>query len=64
VSCRTARRLARRHYHRIGDGESCDLRNASCTIGAWKCSRTFFGNSGTRVRCTRGAARVRFIYGV
>jgi hypothetical protein len=64
TSCATARRLARRHYHRIGDGERCDLSRASCTLGAWTCRRSFFGNSGTRVRCSRGADRVRFFYGV
>ena len=64
TGCTTARRVARRHWHRIGDGERCDLSKAKCTIGAWTCRRTFFGNSGTRVRCSRGADRVRFIYGV
>ena len=64
VSCATAKRLARRHANRSGRGERCDLRKASCRLGGWRCRRTFFGNSGTRVRCIRGAARVRFFYGV
>jgi hypothetical protein len=64
VSCKTARRLARRHRRNVSSGEPCDLTNRSCKLGAWTCRRTFFGNSGTRVRCTRGADRVRFVYGV
>ena len=64
VSCATAKRLARRHAARTGRGERCDLRKASCRLDGWRCRRTFFGNSGTRVRCARGAARVRFFYGV
>src|SRR3954452_1949777 len=64
TSCRNARRLARRHWHRVGDGERCDLAKRSCTLGAFTCRRTFFGNSGTRVRCTAGNRRVRFFYGV
>jgi hypothetical protein len=64
TSCRTARRVARKHWHRIGDGERCDLSKKSCTLGAWTCRRTFFGNSGTRVRCAAAERRVRFFYGV
>lgn len=65
TSCTTARRLARRHWHRSSAGERCDLAKAKCTIGTWTCRRTFFGNSGTRVRCTRPDGDiVRFFYGV
>jgi len=64
VGCATARHLARRHWNRVGDGERCDLAAPACTLDGWRCRRTFFGNSGTRVRCTSGEARVRFIYGV
>jgi hypothetical protein len=64
VSCRTAKRLARRHEARVDRGERCDLRKPVCRLDGWRCRRTFFGNSGTRVRCSRGAARLRFFYGV
>ncbi len=64
VSCATARSIARRHHRRIDAGEACDLRKASCVLSGFTCRRTFFGNSGTRVRCTSGPKRVRFFYGV
>ena len=64
VSCRRARSLARSHARRSGRGERCDLAKASCVLDGFRCRRTFFGNSGTRVRCTRDAQRVRFFYGV
>jgi hypothetical protein len=65
LGCHAARTLARKHFNRIGLGERCDLNNASCVIGRFTCARSFFGNSGTRVRCTApDGDRVRFIYGV
>jgi hypothetical protein len=63
VSCRRARALARAHSNHNGRGERCDLAKASCVLDGFRCRRTFFGNSGTRVRCTRDAQRVRFFYG-
>jgi hypothetical protein len=56
--------LARRHERTSGRGERCDLAEPSCRLDGYSCRRTFLGNSGTRVRCTRGEARVRFFYGV
>jgi hypothetical protein len=64
TTCAEAKRVARKHYRRIGDGKSCNLKNASCVVLGFTCRRSFFGNSGTRVRCAKGEARVRFIYGV
>ena len=64
VSCRRARRLARQHYRSIGLRERCDLYKSVCVIDGWTCRRTFFGDSGTRVRCTSGERRVRWFYGV
>jgi len=64
VTCTKARSLARSHHRQIGAGERCDLRRSSCTLSGYTCRRTFFGNSGTRVRCTHGPKRVRFFYGV
>ena len=64
VSCATARSIARSHHRRLDRGEQCDLRKASCMLAGFTCRRTFFGNSGTRVRCTSGPKRVRFFYGV
>jgi hypothetical protein len=64
LSCSAARTLARSHHRQIDAGERCDLRKSSCTITGYTCRRTFFGNSGTRVRCTHGPKRVRFFYGV
>jgi hypothetical protein len=64
VSCSTAKSIARSHRRQVHSGEKCDLRKASCTISGYTCRRTFFGNSGTRVRCTNGPKRVRFFYGV
>jgi hypothetical protein len=63
VSCRTARALARKHSRNDGRNDVCDLAKPSCRLDGWSCKRTFFGNSGTRVRCLKGAARVRFFYG-
>jgi hypothetical protein len=64
VSCHTARRLARKHLHRSRPDGSCDLRKAKCRIGRYTCRRSFFGDSGTRVRCTApDGDRVRFFYG-
>jgi hypothetical protein len=57
ASCKQARNLARAH-----EG-TCDLRNRVCYVGDYKCTRHFFGNSGTRVRCVNGARVVRFFYG-
>jgi len=57
VKCKPARHLARVHQ------SSCDLRNKVCYIGPYRCSRKFFGNSGTRVRCTDDRRVVRFFYG-
>jgi hypothetical protein len=64
VTCTKARSLARSHHLQVGAGERCDLRRSSCTLSGYACRRTFFGNSGTRVRCTNGPKRVRFFYGV
>ena len=64
VSCRAAVSLARSHMRSNRAGQRCDLRKASCTLRGYTCRRTFFGNSGTRVRCTKGNHRVRFFYGV
>jgi hypothetical protein len=63
VDCATGKRLARRHAARTGATKKCDLRKASCSLDGWRCRRTFFGNAGTRVRCTQGPATVRFFYG-
>ena len=63
VSCTAARRLARRHSMRNGRNDTCDLAKPSCRLDGYTCRRTFFGNSGTRVRCAKGAKRVRFFYG-
>jgi hypothetical protein len=63
VSCRRAKRLARHHYRSSGRNETCDLAKPSCRLDGWTCRRTFFGNSGTRVRCTSGERRVRWFYG-
>jgi hypothetical protein len=64
VSCRAAVSLARSHMRSNLAGQRCDLHKASCTLRGYTCRRTFFGNSGTRVRCTKGINRVRFFYGV
>src|SRR3954464_15428444 len=64
VSCASARSIARSHHRQVGAGERCDLRKSSCILSGYTCRRTFFGNSGTRVRCTKGPERVRFFYGV
>ena len=64
VSCTSARSIARSHHRQVGAGERCDLRKSSCTLSGFTCRRTFFGNSGTRVRCMNGPKRVRFFYGV
>lgn len=64
VSCRRARSLARSHDRQSGRGERCDLAKTSCALEGFRCRRTFFGNSGTRVRCAEGAKLVRFFYGV
>ena len=63
ASCTTARRLASRHSRNNGRNDVCALAKPSCRLGDWRCRRTFFGNSGTRVNCTRGSAHVRFFYG-
>lgn len=63
TSCAVARRLAAHHSRRSGRNEVCALAKPSCRLDGWTCRRTFFGNSGTRVRCTRGDRRVRFFYG-
>jgi hypothetical protein len=64
VSCATARSIARTHFHSVQRDGKCNLANASCTIRGYTCRRTFFGNSGSRIRCTNGPKRVRFFYGV
>jgi hypothetical protein len=64
VSCRSALSLARSHMKSVHAGQHCDLRKKSCTLRGYTCRRPFFGNSGTRVRCTKGTHRVRFFYGV
>ncbi len=58
VRCKAARNLARAHRG------TCDLRNRTCYVGDYHCTRKFFGNSGTRVRCTNDAAVVKFFYGI
>ena len=63
VGCTAARRLAKWHSNHSGRNERCSLAKKACTHDGWRCTRTFFGNSGTRVRCTKGSARVRFFYG-
>ena len=63
VSCATAKKLAKWHSTHSGRNERCSLAKKACTHDGWRCTRTFFGNSGTRVRCTKGDARVRFFYG-
>jgi hypothetical protein len=63
VSCPTARRFARKHSRNNGRNDVCDLAKPSCRLDGWVCKRTFFGNSGTRVRCIKGAGRIRFFYG-
>ena len=57
TACRSARSLARAH------DQACSLRPRTCQVSGFTCTRRFFGNSGTRVRCSRGAAVVRFFYG-
>ena len=57
TSCRSARSLARAH------DRDCSLRPRTCKVSGYTCTRRFFGNSGTRVRCSRGDAVVRFFYG-
>jgi hypothetical protein len=64
VSCSKARSIARTHRRTLHAGQACDLKKPSCTVSGFTCRRTFFGNSGTRVRCTNGPKRVRFFYGV
>jgi hypothetical protein len=64
VTCKTAKGIARHHYRHIGDGEKCDLDRPKCVVLGFTCRRTFFGNSGTRVRCRGDNAYVKFIYGV
>jgi len=63
TKCRAAKRIARRHFRRVSDGR-CDLDERTCRVGRFTCRRRFFGNSGTRVRCTHGPQAVRFLYGV
>jgi hypothetical protein len=63
VSCRRARSLARRHSRNSGRNDTCALAKPSCRLDGWTCRRSFFGNSGTRVRCTRGEAVARWFYG-
>jgi hypothetical protein len=63
VGCVAARRLARHHWRQSGRYDHCSLGKKACRLDGWRCTRRFFGNSGTRVRCTKGAARVRFFYG-
>lgn len=63
VSCAGARRVARAHDQESHAGGPCDLRRATCGVHGYTCSRSFFGDSGTRVRCTRGARVVGFVYG-
>ena len=64
VSCSHARSLARAHSRQNLRGQHCDLAKASCRLQGYTCTRTFFGDSGTRVRCSDGPRRVRFFYGV
>jgi hypothetical protein len=63
VGCERARVLAVRHYRSVERGGRCRLKRPSCRLSGYRCRRTFFGNSGTRVRCARGERRVRFVYG-
>jgi hypothetical protein len=63
VSCIAARGLARRHSRMYGRNDVCALDKPSCLVDVYPCRLSFFGNSGTRVRCTKGAKRVRFFYG-
>jgi hypothetical protein len=64
VTCTKAKQLARHHMRTRDRGQRCDLRKASCVLDGYTCRRTFFGNSGTRVRCASGMRLVRFFYGV
>jgi hypothetical protein len=64
VTCAKAKQLARHHMRTRDQGQRCDLRKASCVLDGYTCRRTFFGNSGTRVRCASGMKLVRFFYGV
>ena len=65
TTCAVGKALARRHATMSGRNERCDLAKRSCVLTGWRCTRTFFGNSGTRVRCRRGNthARARWFYG-
>jgi hypothetical protein len=64
VTCAKAKALARHHMRTRDQGQRCDLRKASCVLDGYTCKRTFFGNSGTKVRCANNAKVVRFFYGV
>jgi hypothetical protein len=64
VSCKRAKKLARHHYRVDGLHEQCDLYRKTCKLDGFTCRHTFFGDSGTRVKCTSGNRRVRWFYGV
>jgi hypothetical protein len=57
IRCRFARTIARSH------ASNCNLKKKTCYVGDYKCVRKFFGNSGTRVRCTSPPAVIKFFYG-
>jgi hypothetical protein len=63
IGCTSARRLARHHSDTSGRDGDCSLAKSSCRLDGYTCRRSFFGNSGTRVRCSKGGKRVRFLYG-
>src|SRR3954462_341791 len=63
VTCRRARALAKKHSLNSGRPDVCSLAAPKCVLDGWTCRRRFFGNSGTRVRCSKGIKRVRFFYG-
>ncbi len=63
VSCGAARALARKHSRMSGRYDVCALAKRSCRLDRYTCTRTFYANGRTRVRCLRGAKRVRFVYG-
>ncbi len=64
LNCYSARALAERHSDTSIPGGACDLSRSKCRIDAFVCKRTFFGNSGTRIKCAFGKRQVRFFYGV
>jgi hypothetical protein len=63
LNCSSARALAERHSDTSIPGGACDLSRNRCRIDAFVCKRKFFGNSGTKIRCSFGKRQVRFFYG-